>query len=332
MEKETFYEKLKKLNPTVKAYFDMKIIADTPERLYVLEKCKDGKPQFDTDVIKSEEVQSLKNTQKAITVILGAAMVLGLIYVIIGIVNLSGMDFAVGAGFCAGAFFLLRYWNGKFNEKLCTAQEQQAVADEYERQVETVKAEHRTAVETLGAKYEDMKTRFDELGLSSVVHLINSYEDFSQMLSYAKKHPNQTTANSYLKEVREQMNQRSAFLYTQSQFDQGSGYSIEDDGYIFGLSDMLEHDREEPFRHDWEMKQREEQERRDEQRRAEQQAWDEKKKQEAQDRIDHRKKNWDEINERSRLEKELRHQCNTCSLASKCYMRGSFPCPSYRPR
>lgn len=36
--------------------------------------------------------------------------------------------------------------------------------------------------------------------------------------------------------------------------------------------------------------------------------------------------------ERHQQERGLRHQCNTCQLSSKCYMHGSFPCPSYRPR
>ena len=36
--------------------------------------------------------------------------------------------------------------------------------------------------------------------------------------------------------------------------------------------------------------------------------------------------------EKRRNDAGLRHQCNTCQLASKCYGRGSYPCPTYRPR
>lgn len=85
--------------------------------------------------------------------------------------------------------------------------------------------------------------------------------------------------------------------------------------------EVLKRDREARWKH-------EEEERRREERRL----WDEKKRQEAQERTAHRKQVWDEINARKERERNLRHQCNTCSLASKCYMRGSFPCPTYRPR
>ena len=154
MEKQTFYEKLKQLKPIVKAYFDTKKIADTPERLYLLEKCGTSKPSFATDSIKSEEINSLKKTQKILTIVLGLAMVWGVVCAIIGIVNLSGMDIALGLGILIGAFFLYRSLNGKFKEKLCAAQEQQIRVDEYNKQIEKVKAEHRAAVESLEEKHK----------------------------------------------------------------------------------------------------------------------------------------------------------------------------------
>jgi len=98
-----------------------------------------------------------------------------------------------------------------------------------------------------------------------------------------------------------------------------SNTSTSDDSRAF--EDALKRDREARWKH-------EEEERRREERRL----WDEKKRQEAQERTAHRKQVWDEINARKERERNLRHQCNTCSLASKCYMRGSFPCPTYRPR
>ena len=222
MEKQTFYEKLKQLKPIVKAYFDTKKIADTPERLYLLEKCGTSKPSFATDSIKSEEINSLKKTQKILTIVLGLAMVWGVVCAIIGIVNLSGMDIALGLGILIGAFFLYRSLNGKFKEKLCAAQEQQIRVDEYNKQIEKVKAEHRAAVESLEEKHKTMQARFNELELSSALNYIHDYRSFSEMLSYAKKHPNQTTASSYIKDVREQSKKAKTFLHTQPQVNEYS--------------------------------------------------------------------------------------------------------------
>ena len=332
MEKETFYEKLQKLEPTVKEYFDLKKIAETSESMYIKEKCDAFKPHFGES--EGHDEKSLVSTLKIIRIIMAVAAIWGVICVIIGIANLSGMDIALGVGICVGVFFLYRYLNGKFKEKLCAAQERANAENAYQERIEKARTEHRAIVATVDAKHEEMKAKFEELGLSSLLFYLHSYQDFSEMLAYAKNHPKQTTASSYLKMASEESKKMRELLYKQKQYDyeETPGYADNDITYPYDLDEILQHDREERYRHDLEMQRREEEARHSAELRERQRAWDEKKKQEAQDRIEHRKKNWEEINERSRLEKELRHQCNTCSLSSKCYMRGSFPCPTYRPR
>ena len=243
------------------------------------------------------------------------------------------MDIVLGVCICVGTFFLYRYFEGRLKEKLRVARERTALKNEYEALVEKTKAERRAIVATVDAKYEKMKTKFEEHGLSSLLRYLDSYQDFSEMLSYAQKHPKQTTASSYLKEASEKSKWMRELLYIQKQYEcDKTPDCMTNSAYTYDLAEILQQDREERFHHDLEMQRREEEARHSAELRERQRAWDEKKKQEAQDRIDHRKQHWEEINERSRQEKELRHQCNTCLLASKCYMRGSFPCPTYRPR
>ncbi len=334
MEKESFYEKLQKLKPIVKEFFEAKKIAETPEIMYVSDKCEASKPKLEDDKLGEYNEKSLLSAQKIFRIILGVAMGWGILCLIIGIAGMSGMDIVLGVCICVGTFFLYRHLEGKLKEKLCVAQERTALENEYEALAEKTKAERRAIVATVDAKHEEMKAKFEEFGLSSLLFYLHSYQDFSKMLAYAKNHPKQTTASSYLKMASEESKKMRELLYKQKQYDyeETPDYADNDITYPYDLDEMLQHDREERYRHDLEMQRREEEARHSAELRERQRAWDEKKKQEAQDRIDHRKKNWEEINERSRLEKELRHQCNTCSLSSKCYMRGSFPCPTYRPR
>lgn len=331
MEKETFYEKLQKLEPTVKEYFDLKKIAETSESMYIKEKCDAFKPHFGES--EGHDEKSLLSTLKIIRIIMAVAAIWGVICVIIGIANLSGMDIALGVGICVGVFFLYRYLNGKFKEKLCAAQERANAENAYQERIEKARTEHRTVVATIQARYEELKKKFEEDNLASILLYIHGYNDFSEMLSYAQEHPKQTTPGPCLKVMaeREKKKNESEAYYSSMYASIMQDISFESDD-TDDLAAILQHDREERYRHDLEMQRREEEARHSAELRERQRAWDEKKKQEAQDRIDHRKKNWEEINERSRLEKELRHQCNTCSLSSKCYMRGSFPCPTYRPR
>ena len=110
MEKQTFYEKLKQLKPIVKAYFDTKKIADTPERLYLLEKCGTSKPSFATDSIKSEEINSLKKTQKILTIVLGLAMVWGVVCAIIMMFDTIEILRRTSGRYEVSVFFLVQYY------------------------------------------------------------------------------------------------------------------------------------------------------------------------------------------------------------------------------
>ncbi|MBQ8907531.1 MAG: hypothetical protein IJY71_02980 [Clostridia bacterium] len=103
MEKETFYEKLQKLEPTVKAYLDAKKIADMPESIYVREKCGASIPCLDSNSRVAEEEKSLVSTLKIIRIIMAVAAIWGIVCVIIGIANSSGMDIALGVGICVPA-------------------------------------------------------------------------------------------------------------------------------------------------------------------------------------------------------------------------------------
>ena len=65
---------------------------------------------------------------------------------------------------------------------------------------------------------------------------------------------------------------------------------------------------------------------------------EERERQKAKEREEHERKRQEFMDhqkareEKRRNDAGLRHQCNTCQLASKCYGRGSYPCPTYRPR
>ena len=65
---------------------------------------------------------------------------------------------------------------------------------------------------------------------------------------------------------------------------------------------------------------------------------EERERQKAKERDEHERKRQEFMDhqkareEKRRNDAGLRHQCNTCQLASKCYGRGSYPCPTYRPR
>ena len=91
------------------------------------------------------------------------------------------------------------------------------------------------------------------------------------------------------------------------------------------LEETLRRDREARWKHD----QEEERRQREYERRQ-------KEEQERKDRhnqmLAHKAQMRKELEDRRQQERGLRHQCNTCSLSAKCYMRGSYPCPTYRPR
>ena len=129
------------------------------------------------------------------------------------------MDIVLGVCICAGTFFLYRHLDGKLKEKLCVARERTNLKNEYEELIKKTKAEYHAIVDGLDVKAAEMKASFNELGLSSVFDCIYDYESFSEMLSYAKNHPKQTTASSYLKELRERSQQARHISYIQSQFD-----------------------------------------------------------------------------------------------------------------
>ncbi len=65
---------------------------------------------------------------------------------------------------------------------------------------------------------------------------------------------------------------------------------------------------------------------------------EERERQKTKEREEHERKRQEFMDhqkareEKRRNDAGLRHQCNTCQLASKCYGRGSYPCPTYRPR
>lgn len=98
-----------------------------------------------------------------------------------------------------------------------------------------------------------------------------------------------------------------------------SNISTSNDSRAF--EDALKRDREARFKHDEEMRKREERARKEE---AERRRIEEVRAHHAQMRR--------ESEERREKDRGLRHQCNTCRLSAKCYMRGSYPCPTYTPR
>ena len=61
--------------------------------------------------------------------------------------------------------------------------------------------------------------------------------------------------------------------------------------------------------------------------RRKQQEWD-RWESDRRERAEHQQQRED----RRAQDRGLRMQCNSCKNASSCYMRGSYPCPSYRPR
>lgn len=210
MEKESFYEKLEKAKPAVKAYFDAKKIADSTEFLYVREKCKDSEPHFGSDGPSDSDAASLVTTRKVIRILFGIGMLWGLVLVITGIVGIpknglknTGLTLAVGLSIGIGSFFLLRHLDAKFGESLCAYHQRKEAENEYAALVEQTKAEYRAIVESLPAKKEAMQEKLEEVGLASIAKNFSCYEDFSHMLSYAQKHPNQTTPSSYLRAQRE---------------------------------------------------------------------------------------------------------------------------------
>lgn len=121
----------------------------------------------------------------------------------------------------------------------------------------------------------------------------------------------------------------SYHTYTDS-YSSGHSYSSSDSiiGYSYNslsrndpLEETLRRDREARFKHDEEMRKREERARKEE---AERRRIEEVRAHHAQMRRD--------SEERREKDRGLRHQCNTCRLSAKCYMRGSYPCPTYTPR
>ena len=74
MEKESFYEKLKKLLPIVKEYFEAKKIAETPEIMYVSDRCKASEPKLEEDKLGEYNEKSFLSARKIFRIMLGVAM------------------------------------------------------------------------------------------------------------------------------------------------------------------------------------------------------------------------------------------------------------------
>ena len=108
-------------------------------------------------------------------------------------------------------------------------------------------------------------------------------------------------------------------------FDSMIGDSYNSSFQNDSLEETLRRDREARWKHD----QEEERRQREYERRQ-------KEEQDRKDRhnqmLAHKAQMRKELEDRRQQERGLRHQCNTCSLSAKCYMRGSYPCPTYRPR
>ena len=236
MEKESFYEKLKKAKPAVKAYFDAKKIADSTEFLYVREKCKDSEPHFGSDGPSDSDAASLMTTRKVLRVIFGIGMLWGIGLVIMGIVGIikngledTGFTLVLGLLFGVGAFFLYRHFDAKFGETLCAYHQRKEAVNEYNALVEQTKAEYRAIVADLPTKEAEMQEKLEEVGLASISKNFSCYEDFSHMLSYAKNHPKQTTPSSYLKEQRELHKSSSLSGFGVFSYDTDRDYSSSTD-------------------------------------------------------------------------------------------------------
>ena len=176
MEKQTFHEKLLELKPIVKEYFGAKKIAETPEIKYVSDRCKASEPKLEEDKLGEYNEKSLLSTQKIFRIALGVAIGWGALCIIIGIAGPSAMDIVLGLCICVGTFFLYRHFDGKLKEKLCISRERTKLKNEYKALVEKTKAERRAVVETVDAKHEKMKAKFEELGLSSLLFYRWAYQ------------------------------------------------------------------------------------------------------------------------------------------------------------
>ena len=298
MEKETFYEKLQKLEPTVKAYFDVKKITEASESMYIRDKCGTFHPHFDKSGERDEK--SLASTLKIIRIIMAVAAIWGIVCVIIGIANSSGMDIALGIAIGVGVFFLYRYLNGKFKEKLCAAQERADAENAYQGQIEKAKAEHRTAVATIQARYEELKKKFEEENLASILLYVHSYNDFYEMLSYAQEHPKQTTPGPCLKVMaeREKKNKESEAYYSSMYASIMRDSSFESDNAEVLQDDSEAREREEIWQQHLQQQERLEAE--------------------CKERAEERNRQEKERIERMRLEKAAFRKCSTCVNSTKC--------------
>ncbi len=337
MEKQSFYEKLKKAKTYVKEYFDTKKIVDMTEFGYIREKYPEIKNIFVTSNVNDKEVTDSKKMQKILTVIFGIALIWGIGCVISGVVTamdtageFGTFDIVLGIAIAVGSVLLFSHFNKKHKETMRVYQEKVSEENTYNKKIEDAKAEYRAIAESLSSKQEAMKEKLKELGIDSIYGHFHSYADFNKIIKYAEEHPKQTTPSMYLQKARKEEKEAEERFYRilQKEIDNRDNYQKSGDIY----RDALAEDREARFHHDLEMQRREESRQDSLRWQEERRAWDEKKKQEARERTEHRAQVRREINERAAEERNLRHQCNTCSLSSKCYMRGSYPCPTYRPR